>query len=142
MRIAVFQSSDEILILQVKGTKKDASSIDGFDTYFAPDMGRTLADYTVTISHLGSGEGLSISTKLVADVDGSTLDIGEWFPEPHDEEPGPTIVDAVSPPLIDIEDEALNSSLDQLEKNVIQPMEKLAARGREVAAAARKTLTR
>lgn len=110
MRIAVFQSTDEILVFQVKGTKKDASSIDGFDHYFAPDMGRGIKEYDVRLAHLGSGECLCISTKLVGEIYGRSQDIGEWFPElvAHyngedwpPEEPGDTRVTDVDPHDVD-----------------------------------------
>jgi len=79
MRIAVLQSHDEILILQVKGSKRDISSIDGFDHYFASDMGRNIEDYDVILTHIGSEEGLSISTELVSEPQGRSCDISEWI---------------------------------------------------------------
>lgn len=79
MKVAIFQSHDEIIILQVKGRKRSSESVDGFDKIFAEDMDRDIKNYTVTFCHIGSGSGIFLYPQIRTDWLDHEEDITDWF---------------------------------------------------------------
>ena len=77
MKVAVFKSHDEIIILPIKGKGGSAESVDGFDEWFGTD--RNVSDFDVSLCHIGAGSGVHISAKLQTDWLDRTVDIGDWF---------------------------------------------------------------
>lgn len=84
MKVAVFTSADEVLILAVKGRGRSVEDVDGYDEWFK-DTGRDIRDYSVKLCHIGAGSGVQITTNITTDVE-RDIDIEDWFYCPHCDE--------------------------------------------------------
>ncbi|MCK5600447.1 hypothetical protein KAR91_01165 [Candidatus Pacearchaeota archaeon] len=82
MKVAVFTSRNEVVVLQVKGNTKSKQDIDGYDEWFGPNN-RDVTDYDVDLGFIGAGSGISISSRVnIGQLDKKTS-IEDWFEEYH-----------------------------------------------------------
>lgn len=79
MKVAVFTSSDEVIILAVKGRGRSVEDVDGYDKWFGEDLGRDVTDFTVQLCHIGAGNGVYVTTKIQTDWLNNVKDIEDWF---------------------------------------------------------------
>lgn len=82
MKVAIFDNSEEVIILAVKGRGK-GFEIDGFNEWFED---RDVEEYDVTLAHIGSGEGIQLTTEIKTNITSVKKCINEWFdPQPEEE---------------------------------------------------------
>jgi hypothetical protein len=62
---------------EVKGGKKGAEAIDGYDEYFSD---RDVTAFDVTLAHIGDGEGIILTSRVHVDIHGRNLSL-DWFDE-------------------------------------------------------------
>jgi len=77
MKVAVFTSRDEVIILAVKGRGRSVDDVDGYDQWFK-DTGRDVREYTINLGHVGAGSAIQITTYIKSEVD-RQFDIQDWF---------------------------------------------------------------
>jgi len=87
MKVAVFRSLNEVIILPIKGMARSAESVDGFNVWFGSEPeNRNVEDFDVTLCHIGAGSAVYISTKIKTDWLCGETDILDWFIEEDDED--------------------------------------------------------
>jgi hypothetical protein len=79
MKVAIFQSREEVIILPVKGRSRSVESIDGYKQWFGDPDDRDIRDFDVTLCHIGAGSGIHISTVIRTDWLDHEVDITDWF---------------------------------------------------------------
>lgn len=90
MKVAVFTSTDEVIVLAVKGRGKSVEDVDGYDQWFGEKTGRDVTDFEVKLCHIGAGSGVYVTTRIKTDWLSNEVDIDHWFCEE------PEIVSVVS----------------------------------------------
>ena len=78
MKVAVFTSHDEVIVLAVKGRGRSVEDVDGYDEWFT-DSGRDITEYSVTLCHIGAGSGVLVKTEIKTDFLDNRVDIDDWF---------------------------------------------------------------
>ena len=79
MKVAVFMSHDETIILAVKGRTQSSKDIDGYNKWFGQFVCRNVKDFNVTLCHIGTGSGIYITTEMHVSKLDNEIDIADWF---------------------------------------------------------------
>lgn len=79
MKVAVFVSSREVIVLQVKGEGQSKKDIDGYSEWFGKVLGRYVEDFDVTLCHIGAGAGILVQAPVVTRWLNNASDINDWF---------------------------------------------------------------
>ncbi len=75
MKVAIFDNDEEVIILAIKGRGK-GFEIDGFNEWFES---RDIEEYDVKLAHIGSGEGIQLTTKIKTKITSVNKCINSWF---------------------------------------------------------------
>ena len=79
MKVAVFTSTDEVLILAVKGRGRSVEDVDGYSEWFGEKTGRDVTDFSIRLCHIGAGSGVYVTTSIKTDWLDGERDIEDWF---------------------------------------------------------------
>jgi len=84
MKVAVFRSPTEVIVLPVKGRARSAESVDGYNEWFGDEIGRDIEEFDVLLCHIGAGSAIHVSTQIKTDWLSGETDILDWFVKDDD----------------------------------------------------------